>query len=113
MRVAGAAVAVALLLAQGPTLGPRPLDQLDRAVRRPPPSLPPAPAPTRPRGEQVWVPDRYVDRPEGTYHVPGHWERRIDEQQHYVPPLVVCNNLGGCVHVPAGVRPPPEVRQGP
>jgi hypothetical protein len=95
----------------GATLGPRPIDQLERAVRQPPPSLPPAMAP---RQDSVWVPDRYLDRPGGTFHVPGHWEQRLTPQQHYVPPLTVCNSgSGACAQVPAGVRPPPEVRSGP
>ncbi|MGH7391064.1 MAG: hypothetical protein ACREM3_16640 [Candidatus Rokuibacteriota bacterium] len=95
----------------GGTLGPRPIDQLDRAVRQPLPSLPRAPAP---RTDTIWVPDRYLDRPEGSLHVPGHWERRINPQEHYVPPLYVCNrSTGECAQIPAGVRPPPETRPGP
>lgn len=93
------------------TLGPRPIDQLDRAVRQPTPSVPPAPAP---RTDMIWVPDRYLDRPEGSLHVPGHWEQRLNPQEHYVPPLYVCNrSTGECAQIPAGVRPPPETRPGP
>jgi len=97
----------------GGTLGPRPIDQLDRAVRQPPPSVPRPPAPS-PRADMVWVPDRYLDRPEGTLHVPGHWEQRLSPQEHYVPPLHVCNRSSGeCMQVLQGVRPPPEHRTGP
>lgn len=95
----------------GATLGPRPIDQLDRAVRQPLPALPPVQAP---RPDAVWVPDRFIDRPDGTFHVPGHWERPVNAQQRYVPPLTVCKHGSGeCTQVPAGVRPLPEVRTGP
>lgn len=74
------------------------------------PALPPAPPP---RDDRVWVPDRYVDRPTGSVLVPGHWERRLNSREHYVPPLTVCGSAGACTEVPAGVRPPPDQRQGP
>ncbi len=95
----------------GGTLGPRPIDQLDRAVRQPLPSLPPTPPP---RTDMIWVPDRYLDRPAGTLHVPAHWEQRLNPQEYYVPPLYVCNRMSGdCTQVPPGVRPPWETRPGP
>ena len=94
---------------------PRPnpaLNQLDRAVRQPLPSLPPTPAP---RSGQVWVPDRYFPNPTGgTTFVPGHWERQINSQEYYAPSLPACTSDGQCVTTPAGVRPQaPENRQSP
>ena len=95
----------------GSVLGPRPIDQLDRAVRQPSPSVGPQPAP---RNEMVWVPDRYIDRPEGTFHVPANYEQRLSPTENYVPPLYVCNvGTGACAQVLPGVRPPPERREGP
>src|SRR5262245_11083234 len=95
----------------GSVLGPRPIDQLERAVRQAPPSAGPQPAP---RNDMVWVPDRYLDRPEGTFHVPAHYEQRLNPQEHYVPPLYVCNvGTGACAQVAPGVRPPPDLRLTP
>jgi hypothetical protein len=111
--VIAALLAAALLLAQlgSGTPGQRPLDRLENSVKRPLPSLPPA-AP--PRSDMVWVPDRYVDREGSTFHVPGHWEQRLNPREHYVPPLTICDDASGaCTQVPAGVRPPPESRQEP
>jgi hypothetical protein len=89
----------------------RALDQLERSVTRPLPSVPPA---TSPRSDQVWVPDRIVPTPGGTVHVPGHWERTVPSTgEYYVPPLVVCTPGGQCTAEPAGARRPPDQRQGP
>jgi hypothetical protein len=103
-----------LMVAQlGGGLRPNPaLNQLDRSVRKPLPSLPPAPAP---RSDQVWVPDRYFPTPVGgTTFVPGHWERQINGQEYYAPSLPACTSAGQCVTTPAGVRPQaPETRQSP
>jgi hypothetical protein len=86
------------------------LDRLEQSVRRP---LPAAPARPVSRPDRVWVPDRYVARPDGTVlHVPAHWERLLDGEVH-APPLVACSASGECVLVPAGRRPPPERRLGP
>jgi hypothetical protein len=106
---------VLVMLAQlGGTARPnRAIDQLDRAVRQPLPSLPPTPAP--PRASQVWVPDRYFPTPNGqTLHVPGHWEQQLNNQQYYAPPLPACTQSGQCVTTPGGVKElPPEIRQSP
>ncbi len=109
-RGAIAIVLLAMQLGSG-TPAQRPLEQLERSVRRPLPSLPPAA--TAPSGARVWVPDRYVDTPAGTYHVPGHWEQRLNDRELYAPPLVACAPSGDCIMVPAGVRPLPERRQAP
>jgi hypothetical protein len=108
-----AVVALAWLAFQAPGTTPagRILDRLEQAVKAP---LPGAPARPVSRPEQVWVPDRYVVRPDGVVlHVPAHWERPISSTEVYAPPLVACPAAGPCVLVPAGPRPPIEVRPGP
>ncbi|MGH7325143.1 MAG: hypothetical protein ACREJ9_10920 [Candidatus Rokuibacteriota bacterium] len=95
----------------GTTPGARVLDRLEQAVTRP---LPAAPAPEVRRPDRVWVPDRYVPAPAGLLHVPGHWEQRLTGGDVHVPPLIVCGTgTGECVLVPAGTRPPADIRQGP
>jgi len=109
-----------LLLAQAgatPRMGSsspssRALDGLTNSVTRPMPAVPP---PTGQNASDVWVPDRIVpvpDQPGGVI-VPGHWERRISNGRHYVPPLTVTTPDGRVHSVPGGVMPPPEQRQGP
>jgi hypothetical protein len=120
---AHALLAAALVLAQvgaTPRLGSRPptspagpaLDQLYNSVTRPVPTLP---APTGQHPADVWVPDRLVPVPgqAGGAWVPGHWERRISDREHYVPPLVISTPDGQRTTLPAGVAPPPEQRQSP
>jgi hypothetical protein len=97
--------------ATGTTPSGRVLDRLERAVKTP---LPGVPAPQVSRPNQLWVPDRYVVRPDGVIlHVPAHWERSISSTEVYAPPLVACPTVGECVLVPAGTRPPADVRPGP
>jgi hypothetical protein len=89
------------------------IDSIVRSVTRPL-SVPAAPEVVRP--DTVYVPNRYVDVPgePGPLLVPGHWERRISEREYYAPPLPACYGpTGGCLSVPAGVRPPPDSRLGP
>ncbi len=113
-----AAVLVALVLAQAtPRIGPRSpassaLDQLTNSATRPVPTLP---APTGQSSSDVWVPDRILPSPDqpGGLQVPGHWERRISDQQYYVPPLTVRTPDGRIHTTPGGVLPPPEHRQTP
>jgi hypothetical protein len=97
----------------GPTSpGSRALDQLQRSVTTPVPTLP---APTGRHSADVWVPDRIVpvpDQPGGAI-VPGHWERRLSEREHYVPPLTATTPDGRVFTVPGGVMLPPEQRQSP
>jgi hypothetical protein len=87
------------------------LDRLQQAVTRPLPSVAEREVP---RASRVWVPDRYVPRPDGAVvHVPGHWERPVSAGEAHVPPLVVCTPAGECALVPASTRPPADVRVGP
>jgi len=120
--LAGAGVAPAQIIAP-PRLGgpardalqqlrpPSPLEQVrEQAMRRSPPL--PLPAPP---GER-WVPERRLYLPEAGRDVliPGHYERRISDQQYAVPPLPAYSvGGGGTVTVPAGQRPPADLRQGP
>ena len=115
-------LAAALLLAQiggpariGPTTPAGPaLDRLTNSVTRPVPTLPAPPTGQHPA--DVWVPDRIVPIPGqtgGGALVPGHWERRLSDREHYVPPLVIRTPDGRTTTLPAGVAPPPEQRQGP
>jgi hypothetical protein len=63
----------------------------------------------------VWVPARHVFVP-GTGEavlVPGHYERVISATQVFVPPLIVHTPSGAVLTVPAGERPPLDVRAGP
>lgn len=97
-------------LGGGGTPSSRAIDQIERSVTRPLPSLPPAPPP---RSDSVWVPDRYVPGPSGPFHVPGHWEQSVGPNEVRVPPMVVCTPAGECALVPAGTRVPAEQRQTP
>ena len=90
---------------------PSPLDQVrDQAMRRSSPlPLPAAPS-------ERWVPERRVYAPELGREVvlPGHYERRISDQQYAVPPLPAYDITGGTTRiVPGGERPPADLRQGP
>ncbi len=90
---------------------PSPLEQVrEQALRRSPPL--PLPAPPSER----WVPDRRVRVPElgRDVLIPGHYERRITDQQYAVPPLPAFDiKGGGTVTIPGGQRPPADLRQGP
>ena len=90
---------------------PTPLDQVrEQAMRRSPPlPLPPPPS-------ERWVPERRVYAPELGREVvlPGHYERRITDQQYAVPPLPAYDiTRGTTMIVPGGERPPADLRQGP
>lgn len=90
---------------------PSPLEQVrEQAMRRSPPL--PLPAPPSER----WVPERRVYLPAagGDVLIPGHYERRISDQQYAVPTLPAYGlSGGGTVVVPGGERPPADLRQGP
>ena len=94
----------------GPSSGA--LDQIERSVTRPLPSVP-VPAPGRP--ERIWVPDRHLPTVDGSaVHVPGHWEYRQPTGEYQVPPLLGCTQDGRCATLPGGDTPlPPAQRQGP
>jgi hypothetical protein len=89
--------------------GGDPINQIERSVTKPLPSVGPQPAP---RQDRIWVPGRQVRTPDGgVVTVPGHWERpQPSTGDRYVPPLVVCSQDGQCTTTPAGTRPPPELR---
>ncbi len=90
--------------------GSRAINQVNRAATRP---LPAVPAPKVVPADRVWVPDRVVAGSDGLVHVPGHWERRINDQEVHAPPLSACPvTIGPCILIPAGVRPEPEARPG-
>ncbi|HYE93538.1 MAG TPA: hypothetical protein VEA38_21075, partial [Terriglobales bacterium] len=85
------------------------LDRLMNSMRQPLATLPP---PTGQHPADVWVPDRLVPVP-GSPHgvlVPGHWERRISDREHYVPPMVIRTPDGATTAIPGGVMPPPDQR---
>lgn len=72
----------------------------------------PLPAPPSER----WVPERRAYLPELGRNVliPGHYERRISDQQYSVPPLPANDITGGAsVTIPGGERPPAGLRQSP
>jgi hypothetical protein len=96
----------------GPTTTSQAVNQMNSMSMRGVPSVPPRPvAPDA----MIWVPDRYVLSPgEGTVMVPGHWERRLEGRDVYVPPLTVRNpDTGATTTLPAGPRPPVDERVGP
>jgi hypothetical protein len=75
---------------------------------------PPLPLPASPT--KRWVPDRPAYLPELGRNVliPGHYERRISDQQYSVPPLLAYDvTSGGSVTIPGGERPPADLRQAP
>ena len=90
---------------------PTPLEQVRQQSLRQSPPLPP---PTPP--SEQWVPDRQVFAPGlgRVVIVPGHYERRISDQQYAVPTLPVYEGTSGAtIVVPGSDRPPVDVRQGP
>jgi hypothetical protein len=98
--------------AQGiPRLSPSPTDQVIERASRPAPAAP-APAPPAER----YVPERRVRVNEGGREtevvVPGHWERRITDQQVLTPPRPGFGPQG-IIHLPGGERPPAAERQAP
>jgi hypothetical protein len=118
--VAHAVAATAVAFAQvgaTPRIGPSSpsggaLDSLTNSVTRPIPTLPP---PTGQHPADVWVPDRIIPVPgqPGGAHVPGHWERRLSDREHYVPPLVITTPDGQRTTLSAGIALPPDQRQQP
>ena len=90
---------------------PSPIDQVrEQSMRR----LPPLPLPAPP--SERWVPDRRVYSPElrRDLLIPGHYERRISDQEYAVPPLPAHDTATGFAFtVPGGARPPADLRQGP
>jgi hypothetical protein len=106
--VLGGAMAVPL----GPTTTSQAVNQMNATSTRPLPSYAPREVV---RERNVWVPARSVPLPgQGTVSVPGHFERRLDHGDVYVPPLTVRNPAtGATTTLPAGTRPPSDDRLGP
>jgi hypothetical protein len=90
---------------------PTPLEQVrEQALRRSSPLPPPLPPAER------WVPERQIYAPElgRSVVIPGHYERRVSEQQSVVPTLPAYEiRSGTTIIVPGGERPPADLRQGP
>ncbi len=90
---------------------PSALDQVRQQATQPPPPLPLPPQP----GER-WVPERRVYKPDlgREIIVPGHYERRVSDQQYVVPSLPAYDpSTGVTITNPGGERPPVDLRQGP
>ena len=90
-------------------------DAIDQARQRALAPIPQAPGLPRPPAEQ-WVAERRVFAPELGRQViiPGHYERRVSDQQSIVPPLTVYDvGSGLSFALPGGARAPAELRQGP
>lgn len=90
---------------------PTPLEQVrEQALRRSSPLPPPSPPAER------WVPERQIHSPElgRTVVIPGHYERRITDQQYAVPTLPAYEiRSGATIIIPGGERPPADLRPGP
>jgi hypothetical protein len=94
----------------------RPVPRVGAAPATPGLAVSPLPRVTAvPPPSAVWVPARHVVIPGSgeTVLVPGHYERVISPTQVFVPPLIVHTTGGSSVTVPAGERPPVDVRAGP
>lgn len=90
-----------------------PRDPIDHSMGISRQTFPRAPAP---QPTERWVPERRIRLPGADREVvvPGHWERRLSDQQSEAPPLPAYGPRGEViVHVPGGARPPAEIRQGP
>ena len=90
---------------------PSPIEQVrEQAMRQYP--TPPAPAPP----DEQWVPEQrtYSTELGRVVIIPGHYERRITDQQYAVPPLPAYDvNSGMTFTLPGGQRLPAELRPGP
>ena len=109
---AGCLLGGAMMVPLGPTTTSQAVNQINATSMRPLPSVAPAP---RVGETMIWVPTRLVPFPgQGTVVAPGHWERRLDAHEVYVPPLVIRHpETGATTVLPGGIRPPTEERVGP
>lgn len=82
----GCLLAAAMLVQLGPTTTGRAVDQMNSSSMR---GVPAPPAPRPPRGDMLWVPDRYVAIPghPGGVFVPGHWVPVAPDGRAVAPPL--------------------------
>ena len=100
--------------AQGASRQLHPPSALDQVRERAMQQSPPLPVPAQPR--EQWAPERrvYVPQVGREVVVPGHYERRLSDQQSAVPSLPGYDpNTGMTVTIPGGERPPAELRQSP
>ena len=104
----GGAMAIQL----GPTTTSQAVNQMNATSMRGLPSVERRPVV---RDSMIWVPERHVRLPgEGLVVVPGHWERRLDGRDVFVPPLNVRHpETGATKTLPAGTLPPFEERLAP
>jgi hypothetical protein len=104
----------ALTVPMGPTTTSQAVNQINSLATQP---MAPASAAQRAIvGEPAqWVPDRAVSVPgAGVVMVPGHWERRLQPHQVFVPSLTIRNPQTGVLSTfPAGTYPPVEERLAP
>lgn len=104
----------ALTVPMGPTTTSQAVNQINSLATQP---MAPTSATQRAVvGEPAqWVPDRAVSVPgAGVVMVPGHWERRLDSHQVFVPSLTIRNPQTGVLSTfPAGTYPPVEERLAP
>jgi len=92
----------------------RPLSPIEQVREQAMRLSPPLPLP--PPVSEQWVAERRVFAPELGREVviPGHFERRVSDQQYAVPPLSAYEvGSGLSFALPGGTRPPAELRQGP
>jgi hypothetical protein len=104
----GGAMAVPL----GPTTTSQAVNQMNATSTRALPSYAPREVV---RERNVWVPARSVPLPgQGRVSVPGHFERRLDNGDVYVPPFTVRDPATGAITtLPAGTQPPSDDRLAP
>jgi hypothetical protein len=100
----GCLLAGALSVQLGPTTTERAVEQMNRSSMR---GVPVPRAPSAPRPDMVWVPDRYVRVPgqPDAVHVPGHWVQVTPEGNVIVPPLT--GTASGTGRVETVPRPAP------
>jgi hypothetical protein len=103
-----------LTVPMGPTTTSQAVNQINSLATQP---MAPSSATQRAIvGEPAqWVPDRAVPVPgAGVVMVPGHWERRLQPHQVFVPSLTIRNPQTGVLSTfPAGTYPPVDERLAP
>lgn len=100
--------------AQGALRQLRPLSPAEQVREQSMRQAPPLPLP--PSVSDRWVAERRMFLPDLGREViiPGHYERRVSDQQYLVPSLPIYDvGTGLSTVLPGGVRPPAELRQGP
>jgi len=110
LSVAGPRFAYGQMSWSGTTPGGAVFDRVDRLMTQPAPQVQ---APTAPPAVDMWVPDRYVQTPQGDSFVvvPGHRERRLSDHEVYTPPFAGATPDGNVMNFSAAVRPASNERQ--